>query len=411
MAVKFTLPDGSTTDVSTQTAKLFPASTPDGFMPLLRAMRPGITAPLRLAGYIATHPRFLAALPVVRAANKVPASYATVAYHGLHAFRWVAADGSARFVRYHLLPAAGEEFLPPRVAAEKSADFLIDELDERLASAPVRFAYQVQIAADGDSTVDPSRPWHSTQTVTVGTIDITGVETEREHGGDIVVFDPMRVTDGIEPSDDPVLRFRTLAYSASVKLRTGRRSRSRGARDLMTAGAASATHCTAAPPRLNLSLRSPNSSRPMCGSRPPVRSISMPGLRPMCCASSSVNCSPTRPTMSRMPWPALGFDDEAQLAAAIRAGELDGRSDQVQSALRALVVTVYRSRIPATRTNRETPMPATGSGHSQHVIAEWPISCSRRSSEATRRRCASSSTTTSRYGEWAPAATTTKSGR
>ena len=27
--------------------------------------------------------------------------------------------------------------------------------------------------------------------------------------------------DGIEPSDDPVLRFRTLVYSASVKLRSG----------------------------------------------------------------------------------------------------------------------------------------------------------------------------------------------
>jgi catalase len=221
MAVKFTLPDGSTTDVSTQTAKLFPASTPDGFVSLLRAMRPGATAPLRLAGYAATHPRFLALLPVLRAANRVPASYATVEYHGLHAFRWVAADGSARFVRYHLLPAAGEEFVPPRVAAEKSANFLTEELGERLALEPVRFSYQVQIAADGDSTVDPSKPWRSTQTVTVGTLEITGADTEREHGGDIVVFDPMRVTDGIEPSNDPVLRFRTLAYSASVKLRTG----------------------------------------------------------------------------------------------------------------------------------------------------------------------------------------------
>jgi catalase len=221
LAVKFTLPDGSTTDVSTQTAKLFPASTPDGFIDLLRASRPGAAAPLRLAGYIATHPRFLAALPVVRAANRVPVSYGTVAYHGLHAFRWVAADGSARFVRYHLLPDAGEQFLSPDVAKTKSADFLTEELDERLATEPVRFSYQVQVAAEGDSTVDPSKPWHSTQTVTVGTLTITGVDTEREHGGDIVVFDPMRVTDGIEPSDDPVLRFRTLAYSASVKLRTG----------------------------------------------------------------------------------------------------------------------------------------------------------------------------------------------
>jgi catalase len=221
MAVKFTLPDGSTTDVSTQTAKLFPASTPDGFVSLLRARRPGPTAPLRLIGYIATHPRFLSALPVVKEANKVPASYGTIAYHGLHAFRWVAADGSARFVRYHLQPAAGEEILPPDVAKAKDAEFLIRELDERLASQPVRFDYQVQIGAHGDSTVDPSKPWHSDQIVTVGTLEITGVETEREHGGDIVVFDPMRVTDGIEPSDDPVLRFRTLAYSASVKLRSG----------------------------------------------------------------------------------------------------------------------------------------------------------------------------------------------
>jgi catalase len=221
MAVKFTLPDGSTTDVSTQTAKLFPASTPDGFISLLRAMRPGPTAPLRLIGYIATHPRFLSALPVVREANKVPASYATIAYHGLHAFRWVAADGSARFVRYHLVPDAGEDLLAPRVAAEKDPNFLTEELEERLAVEPVRFAYRVQIAAEGDSTVDPSKPWHSTRTVTVGTLAITGADTEREHGGDIVVFDPMRVTDGIEPSDDPVLRFRTLAYSASVKLRTG----------------------------------------------------------------------------------------------------------------------------------------------------------------------------------------------
>ncbi len=221
MAVKFTLPDGSTTDVSAQTAKLFTSSTPDGFLALLRAMRPGIGAPLRLARYAVTHPRFLGALPALRAANRVPASYATAAYHGLHAFRWVGADGSARFVRYHFTPAAGEEFLPPRVARENSANFLIDELDERLATQAVRFDYQVQIAAKGDSTDDPSKPWRGSQTVTVGSLDITGVDTEREHGDDIVVFDPMRVTDGIEPSDDPVLRFRTHAYSASVKLRTG----------------------------------------------------------------------------------------------------------------------------------------------------------------------------------------------
>jgi catalase len=221
LAVKLSLPDGHTTDISTQTARLFVSSTPDGFINLLKAMRPGLAKPLRMTQYLLTHPKLLGALPVLRDAQRIPASYATAGYHGLHAFRWVAADGSSRFVRYHLSPVAGEEFLSGADAKGKAADFLMHELNHRLASGPVRFDYQVQIAGPNDSTDDPSAPWHSTETVTVGNLEITGLETKREHGGDIVVFDPMRVTDGIEPSDDPVLHFRTFAYSASVKLRSG----------------------------------------------------------------------------------------------------------------------------------------------------------------------------------------------
>lgn len=221
LAVKFTLPDGKTTDVSTQTARLFAASVPDGFVDLLKALRPGPAMPVRLARLFATRPALLRALPVLAAAGKTPASYATIEYHRLHAFRWLAADGSARFVRYHLIPAAGVEHLSLLASRNQDRDFLTDELNKRLGAGPVRFDFRVQIAGPGDSTVDPSAPWHSTDTVKVGTIEITGLDTEREHGGDIVVFDPMRVTDGIEPSDDPVLHFRTLAYSASVKLRAG----------------------------------------------------------------------------------------------------------------------------------------------------------------------------------------------
>ncbi|MEB3030225.1 catalase family peroxidase [[Mycobacterium] nativiensis] len=221
MAVKFTLPDGSTTDVSTQTARLFVSSTPDGFVDLLRAMRPGPTAPIRMAGYLLTHPALFGALPILRAANRIPASYGTVEYHGLHAFRWVDADGGARFVRYHLWPAAGEQFLSGSAGRATGHDFLTEEFSTRLRSGPVRFEFRVQIAGPGDSTVDPSARWAGTGYTTVGTLDITGPDTEREHGDDIVVFDPMRVTDGIEPSADPVLRFRSQTYSASVKLRTG----------------------------------------------------------------------------------------------------------------------------------------------------------------------------------------------
>ncbi|EUA88303.1 catalase family protein [Mycobacterium ulcerans str. Harvey] len=121
MAVKFTLPDKSTTDVSMQTARLFTSSTPEGFVDVLKVLRPSLTTPARIAKYLVTHPRVLAALPILGAANRIPASYATCEYHGLHAFRWVAADGSARFVRYHMIPAVGEKFLSPLAAATRAA--------------------------------------------------------------------------------------------------------------------------------------------------------------------------------------------------------------------------------------------------------------------------------------------------
>ena len=46
-----------------------------------------------------------------------------------------------------------------------------------------------------------------------GTFELTEHETGRETGGDVLVFDPTRLTDGIKLSDDPILRFRSPAYS------------------------------------------------------------------------------------------------------------------------------------------------------------------------------------------------------
>jgi len=55
----------------------------------------------------------------------------------------------------------------------------------------------------------------------IGRLEITGLAHDREQGDDVLVFDPTRVTDGIELSDDPILRFRTYAYAESVLRRTG----------------------------------------------------------------------------------------------------------------------------------------------------------------------------------------------
>jgi catalase len=55
----------------------------------------------------------------------------------------------------------------------------------------------------------------------MGVVEMTGPDTERERDGDILGNDPMRLTDGIEPSDDPILHIRTYVYGESVLRRTG----------------------------------------------------------------------------------------------------------------------------------------------------------------------------------------------
>ena len=55
----------------------------------------------------------------------------------------------------------------------------------------------------------------------VGHLEITGLAFDRERDGDVLVFDPTRVTDGIRLSNDPLLQFRREAYAESVLRRSG----------------------------------------------------------------------------------------------------------------------------------------------------------------------------------------------
>jgi catalase len=222
MAVKFYLPDGSRTDISAQSVPRFPTRTPDAFMNLLRASTPGPGRVWRLPLFLATHPEVLPALRANAPALKPPASYATVKYNAVHAFKWIDASGGERYVRYHWLPETEEPPLSRDEAKSRGRDYLQEEIAERLSRGPVRFALELTIAGPGDKVDDPSAVWpDDREKVAAGTLELTELETDREKGDDVLVFDPVRVTDGIELSDDPILRYRSPAYSVSVEKRIG----------------------------------------------------------------------------------------------------------------------------------------------------------------------------------------------
>jgi catalase len=225
MAVKLYLPDGSTTDMVALTLPVFFVRTPEDFVEFTRLQKPdpvsGKPDMERLGAWLAKHAE---AGPAIQASMSAepPASYARLAYNGIHSFRWVNADGKGRFIRFRWEPEAGEATISGDEAREGGRDYLREELAERLQREPVVFRLVVAIAARGDSINDPTAAWpEDREHVEVGRLELTAAGSDREADGDVLVFDPTRVTDGIELSDDPILRFRPHAYSVSVERRSG----------------------------------------------------------------------------------------------------------------------------------------------------------------------------------------------
>ena len=219
LSVSFELPDGSRTDILAQTAPHFPFRDQEGFFDALAVSNRTPSTLLKLPLFIARHPKALMATRATNAVLGRRASFVARRYFAFHAFRWLDGEGGERFVRYFWHPTVDEPDCSRDEAKRRGRDYLFEELRERLAREPVRMRLEVQIAAEGDDPDDPSDEWpDDRERVTVGTLEVTAIDDEADDG---IVYDPMRLVDGIEASNDPVLRFRPAVYTLSHARRTG----------------------------------------------------------------------------------------------------------------------------------------------------------------------------------------------
>jgi catalase len=224
LAVKFHLPDGGDTDIVSLSLPVFFVRTPEDFLEFVRARIPdpetGEPDTEKLGAFLAEHPETAAALELVVPTLTPPVSYATLGYNSLHAFAFTNDGDERRFGRYRWEPEAGVATLSEEQIEAAGPDYLVEEMTERLAVGPVAFTLSVKLAADGDPLDDPTVPWpEGRETVELGRLELTRLEPDAENGDRIVVFDPIKVTDGIECSDDPILHARSKAYSVSIDRR------------------------------------------------------------------------------------------------------------------------------------------------------------------------------------------------
>ncbi len=219
MAVKFSLPDGSKTDLVVLSFNGFPVATAEEFRDFLLAVGasgPDATKPTAIEKFLESHP---AAKHFVESSKPQPVSYATLPYFGINSFKFTNAKGATTFGRYQLRPVAGEHFLTQEQLATAEPDYLSTEIRERVRRSPAKFKLLVQVAEKDDRIDDPSVTWpDSRKQIELGTIAITKAVADSQAAEKKLLFMPGALVPGIEAAD-PMIAARSASYIVSLSRR------------------------------------------------------------------------------------------------------------------------------------------------------------------------------------------------
>lgn len=220
MALQLTSADGQQWRTAMNAVPAFPVATPAADYEFMRLQHPdpatGDPDPKPLAAFFATHPR-ANAFRIWDQTTPPSASYATERYNSLDAFYLVDAHGRKRAVRWSMLPLARDD--APR-APPAAPDFLDTDLARRLARGPVRWRLSITFANPGDPVNDASRAWRGPhRQVIAGMLVIDAMQAQAHGACRNINFNPLVLPMGIEPSNDPLLKFRAEVYAESHRRR------------------------------------------------------------------------------------------------------------------------------------------------------------------------------------------------
>lgn len=227
LALEFQLPKGQLHHITMLNTPMFGAAQPQTFLDLMQALKPdpatGKPDPEKMKAFKASHPDNQAQADYL-ASNNPPASYASSSYWGIHTFKFIDKKGKATLVRWQFVPQDGEKRLSDDELKTAGANFLESALIERAKQGSVRWDMMVSIGQPGDSETDPTVLWPAERPhIKAGTLTIRSAQAQKGAPCEAINFDPLVMAAGIQPTDDPVLRFRSPAYAVSFGKRLSER--------------------------------------------------------------------------------------------------------------------------------------------------------------------------------------------
>lgn len=218
IAIRFKLRNQQITDLIGHSVEGFPVDTPEEFIKFLSIANQASNKPDQFSEYVETH---LASKRFFSLLGRTPQSFATTAFYPLHAFKFINKDKTITIGRYIIQPVQGVHYLNEEQAKAKDKNFLSLELRDQLKKAPVQYRLLLQIANPTDDLMHISQPWHGEhKIIDLGRISLTDVLDNQIIADQSLIFDPTRLSSGIESVKDPMFEIRSPAYQLSKIRRT-----------------------------------------------------------------------------------------------------------------------------------------------------------------------------------------------
>lgn len=165
-------------------------------------------------------------------------SFRHIPGHSVNTFVWRNAEGARRYVKYHWIPVAGEEYITAQEGAALAGinpDYAGQELYDTLAAGtPIQYELRVQLMDPDDENrlpydpLDCTKVWDERQypLLPVGVMTLDRNPDNYMEQVEKAAFSPTNLLDGAELSDDKLLQARANIYWDSQRRRLGENFRS-----------------------------------------------------------------------------------------------------------------------------------------------------------------------------------------
>ena len=220
MALEFHLPGGALQHITMINVPIFGATSPASFRDAIVAAKPdpktGKPDPQKLQAYAATHPDAMA-LTELASHHSPTANYYQTTFFSVHTFKFIDAKGTEHLVKWRFVPRDGTKEMTSAQVKAAPHDFLEKNLIERTRKGPAVWDMIVFVGEPGDPQDNPTLAWPETRKhFNAGTLTITQATPQQKGVAcEPINFNPLVMADGIAPTNDPILLFRSPAYAVS----------------------------------------------------------------------------------------------------------------------------------------------------------------------------------------------------